>query len=265
MRFPRSAALAGALPIAAGILLTGAATAAPASVNYAALGDSYSAGVGGGDYLMASGDCQRSPNSYAQLWADSHHPASFDFEACSGATTADVIANQLGGLNANTSLVTITIGGNDVGFADVIETCSIWSQATCLDAIAQADAQVSTTLAGKLDKAYAAIKAHAPNARLVVLGYPHVETSDAEAYCWIYADSRAALNAAADHIDAVIQARATAAGATYVDTRPYFAGHEVCTDVPWIHTVDAATSDSYHPTADGYAYADYPALVSVTG
>ncbi len=82
------------LPPCGGILaLVIALAAAPrsgAGANYVALGDSYSSGVGAGDYTSESGGCDRSPNAYSALWAASNAPASYVSVACSGATTADV-------------------------------------------------------------------------------------------------------------------------------------------------------------------------------
>ncbi|MGH3619733.1 MAG: hypothetical protein ACRDQV_17205, partial [Pseudonocardiaceae bacterium] len=72
-----------------------AAASQPAGVgDYVALGDSYSSGVGTGVYDPTSGACARSPLSYPPQWVVEHHPASFGFAACSGATTADVLASQ---------------------------------------------------------------------------------------------------------------------------------------------------------------------------
>ncbi|MBR7679350.1 lipase, partial [Streptomyces daliensis] len=85
-----------------------------------ALGDSYSSGVGAGDYDPDSGDCKRSANAYPQLWSAANAPSSFDFVACSGATTDDVLSGQLDALSDATGVVSISIGGNDVGFADTM-------------------------------------------------------------------------------------------------------------------------------------------------
>jgi hypothetical protein len=52
-----------------------------------------------------------------------HAPSSFAFTACSGATTSDVVSTQLGPLTSATGLVSITVGGNDAGFGDVMSTC----------------------------------------------------------------------------------------------------------------------------------------------
>src|SRR5690349_4230487 len=98
---------------------------------YVALGDSYSSGTGAGSY-GSSGSCKRSANAYAQLWANANAPSSFVFVACSGAVTTDVINNQVGALTADTSLVTISIGGNDAGFADVMTDCNLGSDSDCV-------------------------------------------------------------------------------------------------------------------------------------
>jgi hypothetical protein len=74
-------------------------------------------------YYSDSGSCQRSPDAYAPLIAAARG-YSLTFVACSGATTAEVISSQLGALSPSTALVTITIGGNDTGFATVIEDTS---------------------------------------------------------------------------------------------------------------------------------------------
>ena len=51
--------------------------------------------------------------------------SSFSFVACGGATTADVLSGQVAALRTTTTLVTISVGGNDVGFADVVTTCTL--------------------------------------------------------------------------------------------------------------------------------------------
>ncbi|HEX5346646.1 MAG TPA: GDSL-type esterase/lipase family protein [Pseudonocardiaceae bacterium] len=88
----------------------------------------------------ASGACARSPLSYPPLWATEHHPTSFVFAACSGATTADVLSTQISSLQPTDDLVTITIGGNDVGFGSVLQTCTAApSDDTCATAVDAAE------------------------------------------------------------------------------------------------------------------------------
>src|SRR5579875_1240889 len=108
-----------------------APSANAATVNYVALGDSYSSGVGAGSYISSSGSCDRSTKAYPALWAAANHPTSYTSVACSGAKTTDVIANQLPALSSSTTLVSITVGGNDENFSTIMEDCVIYGTSTC--------------------------------------------------------------------------------------------------------------------------------------
>jgi len=263
MRFVRSGLLVAVA--AAGLALVGApASAAPAAGdNYVALGDSYASGTGAGSY-GSSGSCKRSANAYPRLWANTHAPASFAFVACSGAVTADVLNNQVGALNASTSLVTISIGGNDAGFSDVMVTCTTGSDSSCVNRVNQARTFAQNTLPGRLDNVYATIRSRAPSARVVVIGYPHLFSASS---CWWFSSTkRNAVNGASDLLSSVTAQRAAAAGFTYEDTRDNFAGHEVCTGSEWITGINWSSLDeSYHPNAAGHRSGYLPALNGVTG
>jgi lysophospholipase L1-like esterase len=240
------------------------AAAHASTVNYAALGDSYSSGLGAGNY-GSSGSCDRSSGAYGQLWTNNYSPASFDFAACSGATTSDVINTQAPTLSSSTNLVSITIGGNDVGFSSVMQTCVLDSTSTCVSAVNNAENQARTTLPGKLDNALNAIAQHAPNARVVVLDYPELYDLAKSSGCiGLSTTDRVALNQAADILDGVIQAAAGRHGDTFADVRSAFSGHELCDSTEWLHSVDwFDLTDSYHPTAGGQSGAYYPVLSSV--
>ena len=73
-----------------------------------------------------------------------------NFEACSGAKTADVNSKQLGNLNSTTSLVTLSIGGNDAGFSNVIINCALY-YFTCGSAISEANSYIANKLPGVLE------------------------------------------------------------------------------------------------------------------
>ncbi|MEV4662213.1 SGNH/GDSL hydrolase family protein [Micromonospora echinofusca] len=255
------AALVTLLTAILGAVAVPAAAQAAAPLHYVALGDSYSSGVGAGPYDWSG--CLRSQKSYAPLWAAANNVDSFRFPACGGAVTADVINNQVSSLSSTTTLVTITIGGNDAGFADVITSCRLGSTSECTNAVNEAKAFATGTLPGRLDRTYAAIRERAPNARLIVLGYPRLFETN---YCGLLAMSsykRTILNEAADTLAAVTSARAAAAGATFADTRPTFAGHGVCAATPWIRDVSGLI-EAYHPNAAGYRDGYLPALNAVT-
>ncbi|MFI5832949.1 SGNH/GDSL hydrolase family protein [Micromonospora sp. NPDC051300] len=254
-------ALAAVLAAVLGaVLLPGAARAA--TVNYVALGDSYSSGVGAGPYDLST--CLRSQKSYAPLWAAAHAVTSFRFPACGGAVTADVLNSQVGQLSSTTTLVTITIGGNDAGFADVMTSCRFGSTSSCESAVAGAKAFATATLPGRLDATYAAIRDRAPNARLVVLGYPRLFETGSCGLLAMSSYKRTILNQAADVLNGVTAGRAAAAGATFVDARPAFTGHGVCAADPWIRDVSGVI-EAYHPNANGYRYGYLAALTAAIG
>ncbi|MFI5770744.1 SGNH/GDSL hydrolase family protein [Streptomyces sp. NPDC051658] len=267
MKMSRLAALSSSLLLGAVLALTGAATASAATsvqaVDYVALGDSYSSGVGSGSYDSASGDCKRSTKAYPALWAAANSPASFAFTACSGARSSDVKANQLGPLNSSTDLVSISIGGNDAGFADVMTTCVLQSEATCLGRIATARSYVDTTLPGNLDSVYSAIQAKAPSARVVVLGYPRFYKIGGTCAVGLSDKVRTAINGAADYLNAATAKRAADHGFAFADVAGKFTGHEICSGSAWLHSLNwLDIGESYHPTAAGQSGGYLPVLNS---
>ena len=163
MRFARPLAITVFAAVAAlgASIAPAAADPVAAAGKYVALGDSYASGTGAGDY-GDSGSCKRSANAYAQLWANANGPAAFSFVACSGAVTSDVLANQVGAITADTELVTISIGGNDAGFADVMTDCNLGSDDSCVARNQEAQDFARSTLPGRLDSVYTEIRNRAP-------------------------------------------------------------------------------------------------------
>ncbi len=231
---------------------------------YAAVGDSYSSGVGAGSY-GSSGSCYRSSNSYPQLWTNAHSGTSFTFLACSGAKTGDVIS-QAGSIPSNATLVTVTVGGNDAGFSDVIQTCTLGSDATCTARVNTAKTYVNNTLPALLTNTYNAIKAKAPGAKLVVLSYPRFYTVPGSCWVGLSDAKRTAINSGADTLASVIQSRAASAGATFVDVRPSFVGHNICSSSDdYLHSLTWPVIESYHPTVAGQSGGYYTPLRNAIG
>lgn len=252
-----SASNGTARPFPAGDQHLHAAPIAPDAVNYVALGDSYSSGVGTGVYDPASGDCARSPLSYPPLWAGGHRVASFGFVACSGATTDDVLASQISALGSHTDLVTITVGGNDVGFGPVLTTCTFApSDDTCVAAVDAAEAFARSELPGRLARTYAAIRQAAPRAQVVVLGYPRL--FDLAPSCGDplapNLTRRGKLNEGSDVLNTVIlKTVSQQPGFSFADVRGRFDGHGVCSADPWINGPSVPPSvGRYHPNQTGY-------------
>lgn len=265
MRRSRLTGFVTSLLLAVGLGLTGAASAqasTTAAGGYVALGDSYSSGVGSGSYISSSGSCDRSTKAYPYLWNAAHSPSSFAFNACSGAKTDDVLAGQLGSLNSSTSLVSLTIGGNDAGFADVMTTCVLQSDSACISKINTARAYVANTLPGKLDTVYDTISAKAPSARVVVIGYPRFYLLG-QSCLGLSETKRSAINDASDFLNTTIKARVAAHSFVFGDVRTTFSGHEICSSNSWLHSVNWLNiGESYHPTAAGQSGGYLPVLTN---
>lgn len=260
MRPPTSRFLArtGAAVVAAlaALVLAAPPASAQAADEYVALGDSFSSGNGTfrADRSPAL-VCYRSSLAYPALVAAQRPGTELDFRACQGAKTSDVINRQVAGLDAGTDYVSITIGGNDIGFVDLILACGGITSPTCSSTVASTITRIRTELPAKLDSTYAAISRKAPNARaVVVLGYGRFfgpNTSCPAAFGFT-ASEAVILNGVADELDAVIAARAAAAGFTYRSAIPGFTGHDVCASEPYLNGQNLRITDAFHPTRAGH-------------
>jgi lysophospholipase L1-like esterase len=235
--------------------------AGAAAAPYVALGDSYSSGVGTRTYIDDGTSCQRSVYAYPSLIASAKGYA-LNFRACSGAKVSDV-TGQLGALSTSTKYVTLSVGGNDAGFTDVITECALPAWASnCSGKVTTAQNYIKNTLPGSLSTLYASIKSKAPNAKVVVVGYPRIfNGEDCNALTWFSPDDESRLNATADLIDSKISAAATAKGFTFVSPVSAFIGHAVCGSPEWLNGLSSPVSDSYHPNKLGHS-SGYTPLVS---
>ncbi|MEU8891795.1 SGNH/GDSL hydrolase family protein [Streptomyces sp. NPDC048442] len=267
MKLSRFAAFSSSFVLFGALALTGAGVASAdqkaQGVDYVALGDSYSSGVGAGSYDGSSGNCKRSTKAYPVLWAAKSSPTSFAFAACSGARTGDVTGSQLTALSAATDLVSITVGGNDAGFADVMTTCVLQGESACINRVNQARAYVDSTLPGKLDAVYDGIRAKSPSARVVVLGYPRFYKIGGTCSVGLSEKSRTAINSAADYLNDATAKRAADHGYTFAGVASTFSGHEICTSSPWLHSLNWGNiGESYHPTAAGQSGGYLPVMTA---
>jgi len=159
--------------------------------HYVALGDSYTAGPGIPNQTPESGGCRRSDHNYPHLVAAALGVSEFDDVSCGSATTAHMTSPQplpggltngpqLDALAPDVDLVTLGIGGNDIGFGEIILTCAGHSvllpvTAPCRHHYTrhgdELGARIDAT-APKVAAVLAAIRARAPAARILVVGYP---------------------------------------------------------------------------------------------
>ncbi|MGN7800800.1 SGNH/GDSL hydrolase family protein [Leifsonia sp. 22587] len=217
------------------------------ATRYVALGDSYAAGFGGG---AEQGKCRLSANGYPSVFA---RKAGIDLvvnAACAGATTSDLLKHQLIALDDRTDLVTVSIGGNDLGVAEIAGDCAAGKAAACRNEVTAA-LSLLNVLPDRLQTVYSAIAQAAPNARVVVTGYTllyDVSAPGAPDF-----QTSAAINAATLGLNEVIRQAVDdqrAAGKPLTFLPVDFAGHEVGDAKPWLNTTGA---DVFHPTAAGYA------------
>ncbi|MEO7132097.1 MAG: SGNH/GDSL hydrolase family protein [Dermatophilaceae bacterium] len=236
------------------------AAAAATSTDYVALGDSYSSGTGTRSYLNDGTSCQRSLYAYPALDAGALG-LSLTFRACSGATVADVTSAQLSALTTSTDYVTISVGGNDAGFASVLTTCALpgW-MSNCNRAVDGAQNIINNTLPGRLATLYSSIASKAPNAQVIVVGYPRIfNGQDCNALTWFSSSEETRLNATADLLNAKTASAAAAKGFTFVNPTSSFIGHAVCDRTEWINGLSNPITESYHPNRTGQA-SGYAAL-----
>jgi lysophospholipase L1-like esterase len=268
-----------AAALAASLLAAGSAQAADPGP-YVALGDSYTAAplvpFTHGDPL----GCARSDHNYPSVVRAATGASVFRDESCSSATTEHMTAPQsvTGGthapqfdaLSADAGLVTIGIGGNDVGLVGAAVDCvqlgltAPVTGTSCrsnfaapgggdrlVDQIAASAPKIAAVLQG--------IHARAPRARVLIVGYPAVAPTDGRS-CYplvpLSADDLAYFDELLRRTNAMIAQQAAANGAEFVDTYAESIGHDVCTLPPtrWFEGV-VPTMPAYpvHPNVMGEA------------
>ncbi len=149
-----------------------------------------------------------------------------------------------------------------------METCLLESTSSCVNAVSAAEAFVTSQLPAKLDATLQKIRADAPNARIVVLGYPRLYDLSKSGTCiGLSTTDRTALNNGADALDSALATAAANNGDTFADVRPQFSGHEICDGrSSWLNSVDIfAISSSYHPNANGQELGYLPVFAANAG
>lgn len=236
--------------------------ASAASGSYVALGDSYSSGVGTGEYIDDGTSCQRSVYAYPSLIAAAKGYA-LNFRACGGAKVPDITSGQLSALSGSTTYVTISVGGNDAGFSDVLTECALPAWASdCAGAVQNAQNYINNTLPASLSTLYASIRSKAPIAKVVTVGYPRLfNGEDCNAGTFFSPDDESRLNATADLINSRISSAASSQGFGFVNPINAFVGHAICGSPEWFNGLSNPISESFHPNRAGQS-SGYTPLIS---
>jgi lysophospholipase L1-like esterase len=227
------------------------------------LGDSYSSGQGGGDYEQGThGDdntCFRSANAWARQFAGRLGLTVLHSLACDGATTVDVVdgrppddadadadderlASQVDRINGDPDMITLSIGRDDVRFAEVLQKCI---EHDCVKVFTKPDGgdiveDRIARLRAKLPGVYRSVTAHAPRARVIVIGYPRLfptleaarPAPDCAVLRQITGDEIDYLNERITSLDVAISDAAAKAGVEFVDVADAFDARPLGCRVP---------------------------------
>ncbi|MFJ1878234.1 SGNH/GDSL hydrolase family protein [Streptomyces chartreusis] len=209
--------LASATALATGALvpaqLAGAQPAAAASYQWAALGDSYTAGVipaAGDTFEVPRDGCERTDQSYPQV-IDRDLGSLFDLTnvSCGAATIENVtfraqepigrhlpplsedpdypfpaVPPQSAAVGPGTDVITVGAGGNTLGFADILMTCLQFGGGSggvgtpCKDDLADDIPARLNKVSGDYDEMFTVLHERAPHAKILAVGYPTVIPKD---------------------------------------------------------------------------------------
>lgn len=244
----------------------------PGTGRYVALGDSYTSAPRTGAPAGAPPGCARSDNNYPHLVAAKLRPVSFADVSCGGATTrhltepqttsTGVNPPQLDAVTPDTTLVTLGIGGNDVGLVGLARECLTTNQAVSLCAprlTAGGRDQLADRIgatAPRIGDALTQIHERAPRAQVIVVGYPTALPDGTG--CWpflpIGPDDVAYLRTSLTKLNTMLATEAKANQAGYADTATPSKGKDMCAKarVKWVEdAVPSSPAMELHPNAVG--------------
>src|SRR3954447_14261225 len=269
----------------AAVLAALAVAAAPASAaDWVGLGDSYAAGPLIPNQSLSPLGCLRSDHNFAHLAAAGHSLADV---SCSGATTANMTAPQstsvgtnppqFNALSADTHVVSLQIGGNDIGFTDILENCATVNPfgSPCKNrydsgGVDQISARISAA-APKVAAVINGIHSRSPSARVLVVNYAAILPASGSG-CWPQAPFAFAdvpyLRAKEIELNSMLASAAAANGARLVDDYTASLGKDSCksASVRWVEPLVPANSAApFHPNARGEAGVAVPVAAAAVG
>jgi lysophospholipase L1-like esterase len=248
------------------------AVGSAAAKSWIGLGDSFAAGPLIPNQSLSPLGCLRSDHNYAHQSAAKLGYTLTDV-SCSGATTADMFAPQstsagtnapqLNALSPSTNVVTLQIGGNDIGFTEIIQNCvAINPFDGCkdeyvvngVDTISQRIAAAAPKVASVIQS----IHASAPAARVFVLNYAAILPDTGSLGCWpqvpLAFSDVPYLRSKEKELNAMVAAQAAANGATAVDDYTASIGRDACkgSGTRWVEPlVPGNPAAPFHPNLRG--------------
>jgi lysophospholipase L1-like esterase len=270
----RRPALVTALAALSSTLL--ATPAHAGTINYVALGDSYTS-----DPLISPNQqgsplgCFRADRDYPAQVAAALHPATFKDVSCGGASTKHMTEPQnlsfsapnppqFDGLTPETNLVTLTIGGNDIGFGGIGTKCvtlafgapdgSPCKDNYVVDGVDQL-AQKIEAAAPKVGAVLAGIHTRASKARVMLLNYPLITPAEGTGCFPVLPIAKGDvpyLRGVQRNLNQMLASQSAANDTTLVDTTE--AGHDICQQDPakrWIEGLPTQWAAPAHPNLNG--------------
>ena len=270
---------------------TAATAALPASVDYVALGDSYSAGPLIPAQRPDPLGCLRSTNNYPAYLAGYLDVSTYRDVTCSGARVKDFFhpqdtiiqgpspAPQVHALSGTTDLVTVGIGGNDFGlFGSLIDTCEkVRSRdpkgAPCRKHFTEhgVDTKLrdARRIEGHVRHALRAIHREAPHARVLIVGYPRLLPESGTCHAVPFARGDYAWGRHVERtLNASIRRAAAKTGSAYVNLYPSTQGHDACAGKrAWINgsKIDYTKAANFHPFKIGERHFAHAVYRRITG
>ena len=233
---------------------------------YVALGDSYTSAPLVPETDQSEG-CLRSTGNYPSLVAAELGTELTDV-SCAGADSLSLVGvqrtfdggaqpPQLQAVTEDTSLVTLSIGGNDFGlFSTFVGGCAQVAQtdptgSPCTDVASGNATQVLRKIEQRVASAVEGIRGRAPDARILVVGYPQIVGERSCPALPIAEDDLPFARTVNEGLADALEEAAATAEVEYVDVYAATEGHDICADDPWIagrETV-AGQALAFHPFA----------------
>jgi lysophospholipase L1-like esterase len=242
----------------------------PVDIKMVAVGDSYSTAQGVGNYDSGKADaqCLRGPGAWPrQLQHDALGIKVITHLACTGAKVPDLFSDYKGNPaqidptahHGDVQLVTLTIGGDDVGFASTLRSCFVTgsSCAKVPDSPSWRN-RLASLKQGLVQDVYPSLRLEYPNALIVHVGYPRITPPQGitPVNCgWLSVPEQGAMDRMETDVENTIQAAVD----QFNDPNVQFASalnalkdHWLCTTNSWMNPVNVGAKPEGHPTIDGY-------------
>lgn len=259
-RSVRALVLAVATLAAAGTVAATPARAAEPAYRYAALGDSGASGNGTGEYIGGNADgCYRSEYAYPSLLA-AKYSIPLTFAACAGASMWSVADLQLPHVPTDTGYISLEVGANDAQLGNAVNYCSYSTPQACEQAFATSSGLIANEIPGWYRQLLTMIRQRAPLARVVIVGYPLMFSGASCADQRLDATMQSRLNSLTDRLNEAMKQAAAATGVGYVETRPAFTSHALCSPDPWILPGNVQPWEALHPNRAGHRLGLAPAV-----